>query len=47
MKPVLWIASSKKDLTTMPEKVMTDLGYALYEAQRGEFSGNAIRGKKI
>ncbi|NGX41856.1 MAG: hypothetical protein K940chlam7_00130 [Chlamydiae bacterium] len=36
MKPVLWVSSSKRDLVKMPEMVITDFGYALYQAQLGE-----------
>ena len=34
---VLWVASSKKDLMDMPRDVVVDFGYALWEAQTGEF----------
>lgn len=36
MKPVLWIPAAKRNLMDMPEKVITDIGYALYQAQLGE-----------
>lgn len=36
MKPVLWIPAAKRDLMDMPEEVVTDIGYALYQAQLGE-----------
>ncbi|MBA3604131.1 MAG: type II toxin-antitoxin system RelE/ParE family toxin [Parachlamydiaceae bacterium] len=36
MKPVLWINAAKNDLMDMPENVITDFGYALYQAQLGE-----------
>jgi len=35
LKPVIWIGSSKKDLLIMPEKAITNFGYALYQAQVG------------
>lgn len=35
MKPLLWIASSKKDLLAMPEEVQDTFGYALHLAQAG------------
>jgi phage-related protein len=35
-KPLEWIASSKKDLTTMPDPVQDNFGFALYQAQIGE-----------
>lgn len=36
MKPVLWISSSKRDLVKMPKDVVTDFGYAFYQAQQGK-----------
>ncbi len=36
MKPLEWIASSKKDLKAMPDEVQDDMGYALLLAQLGE-----------
>ncbi|MDQ2097639.1 MAG: type II toxin-antitoxin system RelE/ParE family toxin [Tychonema bourrellyi B0820] len=36
MKPLEWIASSKKDLKAMPDEVQDDVGYALLLAQLGE-----------
>ena len=30
LKPVHWIASSKNDLSLMPQPVRRDVGYALY-----------------
>ena len=35
MKPLFWVASSKKDLLGMPEQVVDVMGYALYLAQNG------------
>jgi phage-related protein len=35
MKPLLWVASAKKDLLKMPEQVVDVFGYALYLAQSG------------
>ena len=34
-KPVLWVASSRKDLKTFPHAVQYDVGHALLEAQDG------------
>ena len=34
-KPVIWIGSSRKDLSGFPEPVQDRMGYALYVAQRG------------
>lgn len=36
MKPVIWIASSKKDLLDLPEEIQDEFGYALYFAQIGD-----------
>ncbi len=35
-KPVLWVASAKKDLMAMPEEVQDTFGYALHLAQTGK-----------
>lgn len=35
VKPVVWIGSSRPDLTSFPEDVKDAIGYALYIAQRG------------
>jgi phage-related protein len=32
-RPVLWVASAKRDLLDMPKEVVSDFGYGLYEAQ--------------
>ncbi|WP_310488537.1 type II toxin-antitoxin system RelE/ParE family toxin [Chamaesiphon sp. VAR_69_metabat_338] len=36
MKPLEWIASSKKDLIAMPDLVQDNFGFALFQAQIGE-----------
>ena len=36
MKPLEWIASSRKDLKAMPDEVQDNVGYALLLAQLGE-----------
>ena len=36
MKPLEWIASSKKDLKAMPDRVQDNVGYALLLAQLGQ-----------
>ena len=36
MKPLFWIASSKKDLMAMPDDVQDSFGYALHLAQIGQ-----------
>lgn len=35
VKPVVWIASSKRDLSAFPEEVKDAVGFALYIAQQG------------
>jgi phage-related protein len=35
LKPLRWVASSKKDLLKMPEIVVDVMGYALHLAQQG------------
>lgn len=35
IKPLRWVASSKKDLMAMPEDVQDTFGYALHLAQSG------------
>ena len=34
IKPVFWMASSRKDLKAFPKVVQSDVGYALFAAQR-------------
>lgn len=41
LKPLAWIASSKKDLKEMPAEVMAVMGYALHLAQQGGKRGQA------
>jgi len=35
-KSIEWIGSSKKDLVSLPEDVVDEIGYALYLAQIGK-----------
>ncbi len=35
LKPVVWIGSAKDDLIACPQQVVGAIGYALYEAQKG------------
>ncbi len=35
IKPLLWVASSKKDLLEMPGEVQDAVGFALHQAQTG------------
>ena len=39
--PLIWIGSSMKDLSSFPEDVKKNMGYALHLAQIGEKSGSA------
>lgn len=34
-KPLFWVGSSLKDLRGFPEEVKDEMGFALYQAQRG------------
>ena len=34
-KPVFWVGSARADLRAFPEEVRTDVGFALWVAQRG------------
>ena len=40
-KPVVWIGSAKDDLVAFPREVVGAIGYALYEAQKGNKHPNA------
>lgn len=35
LKPLFWIASSKRDIQRMPDEVMDAFGFALHQAQEG------------
>lgn len=41
IKPVRWIGSSRKDIRAFPTQVREDVGYSLWEAQRGRKAPNA------
>ena len=41
LKPVRWVASSKDDLSVLPDDVRGDVGQALYVAQRGDKHADA------
>jgi len=41
LKPIRWIGSSLKDLKSFPDKVRSDVGFALYAAQNGEMDPSA------
>jgi phage-related protein len=36
VRPIVWVASSRRDLQAFPASVRRDIGYALYAAQQGE-----------
>jgi len=36
VKGLKWVGSSKKDLQAFPKEVCSEMGYALYMAQKGE-----------
>ena len=36
LKPLRWVASSRKDLLEFPDAVRREIGYALYFAQAGD-----------
>ena len=40
-RPIVWIASSRKDLRGFPQQVRRDIGQALYAAQQGETDPSA------
>lgn len=46
IRPVFWMGSSRIDLKSFPQPVQSDVGYALFAAQRGEEyrSVKALRG---
>jgi phage-related protein len=41
MKPLRWVGSSRGDVRSFPRPVRTDIGQALYAAQRGETDPSA------
>jgi phage-related protein len=41
MKPLHWIASSKKDYLSLPEEVQDEMGFALFIVQTGDKPANA------
>lgn len=41
MRALLWVGSSKRDLLQMPDKVQSDIGFALYLAQLGDKHSSA------
>src|SRR3972149_41729 len=45
-RPLLWVASSKRDLLDMPAEVIDEFGFGLYQAQIGKLPdiGKVLRG---
>ncbi len=41
IKPIIWVASSKRDLKSLPEGAQEEIGYALHQAQIGDKSEKA------
>lgn len=41
LRPLLWIASSKRDFIEMPEDVVDDFGHWLFQVQKGKVPKNA------
>lgn len=46
LRPLMWIGSSKRDFTKMPDEVIDDFGFGLYQAQKGKHPkiGKILRG---
>jgi phage-related protein len=41
LKPVVWVGSARRDLQALSVDVQDDVGFALYQVQRGEKPDNA------
>jgi phage-related protein len=41
LKHIIWVGSSKDDLNSLPEDVKDEVGFALYQAQKGGKSRDA------
>ena len=41
IKSIIWVASTKSDLVSLPDPVRYEMGHALYQAQKGEKSDKA------
>jgi len=41
VKPIIWIASSKRDLQSLVDEAQDEIGYALFQAQAGTKSDKA------
>ncbi len=45
-RPLLWVASSKRDFMEMPDDVIDDFGFGLHQAQKGKMPdiGKVLKG---
>ncbi|MES2199697.1 MAG: type II toxin-antitoxin system RelE/ParE family toxin [Chlamydiota bacterium] len=45
-RPLLWVASSKRDFMEMPDDVLDDFGFGLHQAQNGKMPdiGKILKG---
>ncbi len=41
LRPLLWVASSKRDFIEMPDDVVGDFGHWLLQVQKGKIPKNA------
>lgn len=41
LRPLLWVASAKRDFVGMPEEVVNDFGHWLFQVQKGRIPKNA------
>ncbi len=41
LRPLLWIASAKRDFVEMPQDVVSDFGHWLFQVQKGKVPKNA------
>jgi len=41
LKQLVWIGSTRDDLKALPAEVQDDVGYALHQAQAGDFPDHA------
>ena len=48
-KEVIWLGSTKKDISKLPKEVKTDIGFTLNEVQKGDKPINvkALKGKDL
>ena len=41
LRPILWVASSKRDFIAMPEEIVSDFGHWLFLIQKGKIPKHA------